>query len=330
MAVGDQKLKTLYLMKILFEETDEQHGITMEEIVNKLKELGIKTDRKVVYADLNVLRRFGMAIEGEQKNNNYYYRVVEREFELAELKLLVDSLQSAKFISQKKSNELIKKLEKLTSKTQAAQLERQVYVAGRVKSDNEKIFYNVDAIHNAIAKKVKIKFKYFNYNEKKQKVYHDKGAFKIVSPWAVTLAEENYYMIAYDSDAEQLKTYRIDKMEKSEVTDKPREGEKVFRNLNIAEYSNQRIRMYGGEVKKVILECHNDFAAVIIDRFGKNIVLKKSDEEHFTCKVDVAVSNQFISWVLSMNQGIKIIAPEEVVCDVKKKIKEFQKTYRQA
>ena len=328
MATGDSKLRLLYLMKILSEKTDSEHGLTMPEILSQLKMYGIETERKSIYRDIDALQTFGMNIVGEQEDRTYYYKVVSRDFELPELKLLVDSLQSARFISQKKSEALIKKLETLTSQHEAAQLNRQVFVSGRVKTDNEKLLYSVDAIHNAIARDSKLSFKYFQWDENKKKVYHNNGELFCVSPWAVTLSEENYYMIAYDPYSGKMKTYRIDKMESCEVSRERREGKKLFADMDIASYTNQRFRMYGGEVQDVVLRCKNSYASVIIDRFGRNIPLIRGEDEHFTCRINVAVSNQFISWVLSMNQGIEIIEPENVVERVRTLIGEFAETYK--
>ena len=186
MQSGNQKLKILYLMKILLEETDEMHSITMSEILSKLSSYGVKAERKSIYDDIECLKTYGLDIILEKEGNTYAYRVASRQFELAELKLLVDSVQSSKFITEKKSHQLIKKIEALASRHEASKLQRQVYTMERVKTENESIYYNVDQIHDAIASNVQITFQYFNWNANKQKVLRKNGAIYKVSPWALS------------------------------------------------------------------------------------------------------------------------------------------------
>jgi len=322
------KLKIVYLMKILLEKTDETHAITMPEIIASLEAYGVTAERKSLYSDIDLLRLYGMDIIGEQRDRAYYYQVVNRQFELAELKMLVDSVQSAKFITEKKSNALIKKIEGLASKYEASKLQRQVYVAERIKTDNEQILYNVDAIHNAIAENAQIEFKYFNWNVDKKPELRHNGEPYIMSPWALTLAEENYYVVCYDAEADMIKYFRVDKMLGISVTERHREGKDRFESFDIAAYAKKRFRMYDGEERKVTLLCKNSYANVIIDRFGKDIPMVKTDSEHFQATVSVAVSNQFLAWVLSMNEGMKLVAPEDVVNRVKDMIKEMSKQYK--
>ncbi len=208
MAKGtNQKLKLLYLMKILLEKTDEIHNITMPEILSSLDKYDVTAERKSIYDDLEALRVFGMDIIGEQRNKTYYYRVGKRDFELAELKLLVDAVQSSKFITARKTNDLIKKIEGLASKYEASQLQRQVYVTERIKTMNESIYYNVDKIHAAIGSNVKIKFQYFQWNVDKKMELRKNGEIYCISPWALSWDNENYYMIGYDCEAGIIKHY---------------------------------------------------------------------------------------------------------------------------
>ena len=324
---GCQKLKLLYLLKILMEETDEEKSISMAEIISELEKYGISAERKSLYTDLEQLRLFGIDVIGVSLGKNYVYHIGKRQFELAELKLLVDSVQSAKFITEKKSNELISKLESLSSKNEAKKLQRQVFVTERVKSDNEQILYNIDEIHNAIYDDSQISFQYFNWNEKKKKELRHGGALYVLSPWALTLTDENYYLVAYDDKAEMIKYFRVDKMVNIKATGEERKGLESFEKLDIVSYTKMRFRMYDGKESKVKLLCKNSYAGVIIDRFGKDIPILKTDEEHFTVTIKVAVSRQFFAWVLSMWEGIKIIEPKEVVLDVKKYIEDLKKQY---
>ncbi|SEV99996.1 helix-turn-helix transcriptional regulator [[Clostridium] fimetarium] len=328
MAKGtNQKLKLVYLMKILLEKTDETHSITMPEIISSLEAYDITAERKSIYADMEALRTYGMDIIGEQKNKTYYYHVGNRQFELAELKLLVDSVQASKFITAKKSNELIKKIEGFASKYEAKQLQRQVFVTERIKTMNETIYYNVDKIHAAIGTNVKIKFQYFQWNvDKKMELRHG-GEFYYISPWALTWDDENYYLIGFDSEANIIKHYRVDKMLKIELTEDKREGKEHFTQFDMAVYAKKMFGMFDGEEQTVKLEFENRFAGVVIDRFGKNVTVIKTDEEHFTVNVNVAVSGQFLAWVIALGDGSKIVGPESVVSRMRKEIERLNRIY---
>ena len=324
---SNQKLKLIYLMKILLERTDETHSITMSEIISALKSYGITAERKSLYDDIECLRTYGLEIIGTQEGRTYCYQVVNRQFELAELKLLVDSVQSARFITAKKTNELIKKIEGLASKYEASKLHRQVYVTQRVKTMNESIYYNVDAIHTAIAENSQITFRYFQWNVKKEMELRKGGARYRVSPWALSCDDENYYMIAYDDVEEKIKHFRVDKMLHIEMNGKKREGKQVFQSFDIAVYSRKMFGMYGGEEQLVKIQCVNELAGVIIDRFGKEISMIPVDGKHFTASVRVAVSRQFLSWVMALGEGAKIVGPEPVVEQVREETKRLMQQY---
>lgn len=309
---SNQKLKLLYLMKILLEKTDESHGMTMPEIVRALEQYGITAERKSLYMDLQLLQDYGMDIVGEKEGRYYRYHVAGREFELPELKLLVDAVQSSKFITERKSRELIGKLERLGSRYEAGQLQRQVYVSGRIKTMNESIYYNVDRIHNAVGRNVKIRFQYFQWNVDKEMQCRHGGKFYCISPWGVSWDSENYYMIGYDSEAEKIKYYRVDKMLKISETEEVREGQEVFQSFDMAGFSKKTFGMFAGEETYVKMECENRFAGIMIDRFGQDVPMVKIDEEHFTVTVNVAVSRQFLAWVISLGDGVRILSPDKV------------------
>ena len=325
----NQKLKLYRLAQIMLENTDDEHYITMPEIMEELGKYEVTADRKTIYADLRDLSVLGIEVEGEPIGNRYHYRVVNRPFELPELKLLVDSIQSSKFITEKKTNTLIKKLEKLVSKYDAQRLQRQVYVSGRIKTMNESIYYTVDAIHNAISENKKIKFQYFQWNVKKEMVLRKDGEPYIVSPWALTWDDENYYMVAIDSSDEKVKHFRVDKMLNIEFLDKPRLGGEKFsgQNADVGLYAKKVFGMFSGEEEIIKLECKNEMAGVIIDRFGKDTMFIPKDDEHFTANVKVIVSNQFISWIFSLGDGVKIVEPEDILEKVKTEVKRLSKQY---
>ena len=322
MKVGsNQKLKLLYLMKIFLEKTDENHRMTTPELIEALGAYDISVERKTIYADIENLRTFGLDIVGESEGRSYSYYVASRDFELAELKLLVDSVQSAKFITEKKSNALIKKIESLTSHHEAKQLQRQVYVRGRNKTSNESIYYNVDFIHSAIATNVQVRFQYFQWNVKKQQELRRDGKWYQISPWALTWDDENYYMVGFDSEAGQMKHYRVDKMLSLELSEEKREGEKLFQETDMVAYTKKLFGMFDGDQQRVHMQCKNELAGVVVDRFGKDVTMIQTDEEHFEVRVNVAVSGQFLGWVMSLGDRVRILEPEPVVEEMKKRIR---------
>ncbi len=324
---NNQKLKIVYLMKILLDKTDETHSITMQEIISLLETYGICAERKSIYSDIESLRLYGMDIIGEKQDRTFCYHIGNRRFELAELKLLVDSVQSAKFITAKKSNELIKKIEGLASKYEASQLHRQVYVAGRIKTMNESIYYNVDKIHAAIGENRRITFQYYQWDVHKKMVLRRDGALYEVSPWALSWDDENYYLIAFDSQENKIKHFRVDKMLHIEVTKDKREGKYHFRKFDMAAYARKTFGMYRGEEENVKLVCANELAGVMIDRFGKDFILIPVDEEHFTVNVRVAVSRQFLAWVIGLGEGVQIVEPQSVIDKMKQEIERLMNQY---
>ena len=324
---ANQRLKMLYLAKIMLDETDEDHYLDMRQIIDKLGQCGVSADRKSLYNDLTDLSDFGIDIEGVKKNKSFYYHVVGRQFELAELKLLVDLIQSSRFMTAKKSHELIAKLESLVSYHEASQLQRQVYVSGRVKTVNESIYYNVDVIHNAIAMNKQISFQYFQWNVDKEMELRHNGAFYLISPWGLSWDNENYYMMGFEEASGKIKHYRVDKMVKISLSDKERAGKENFEKLDMAAYANTSFGMFGGREEVIRLKVKNFLSGVIIDRFGKDIQMHSVDEEHFVCVVRVQVSPQFIGWLFALGDGIKVMSPESVVDEVKHFLKKISGQY---
>lgn len=323
----NQKFKLYRLAQIMLEKTDDEHYITMPEILSSLEAYGVTADRKSIYNDLRDLEVLGIEVEGEPVGGRYHYHVLNRPFELPELKLLVDAIQSSKFITERKTNALIKKLEQLVSQYEAVKLQRQVYVSGRIKTMNESIYYTVDAIHNAISENRKIRFQYYQWNVKKEMELRHGGAFYHISPWGLSWDDENYYLVGYDSEADTLKHYRVDKMLHIQMSDEKREGQEQFERLNMADYAKKSFGMFGGKEQKVKLLVKNELAGVMIDRFGKDIMMIPKEEKYFTVNVDVHISNQFLGWVFSLGDGVKIISPDEVVEQMKQEVERLQKQY---
>ena len=324
---NNQKLKILYLAKILLENTDVNHDMTLQEIIDQLAAYDVTAERKSLYDDLAQLDAFGIQIKKTQYGKTYHYKVSNRDFELAELKLLVDSVASAKFITEEKSDQLIKKIEHLASKQEASMLQRQVYVSGRVKSMNKDIMENVDAIHNAIAQNLKISFQYFQWNRKKEPELRRNGERYIISPWGLSWDDENYYLVGYDSQADMIKHYRVDKMLKIKVESARREGRNKFEKIDMAAYAKKMFGMFDGEEQTVEILCENGLAGVMLDRLGKDVPMLKVDEEHFRVVTKVAASNHFIHWVMALGSGAKITAPENLVKEVKEEIQRLSAQY---
>ena len=323
----NQKLKMLYLVKIFSEESDDNHYLTMQEIISKLAAYGVNADRKTIYQDIAELRDFGLDILTDKDGRNYYYYLGSRDFELAELKLLVDSVQSSKFISEHKSRDLIKKIESLASRHDASQLHRQVLIAGRVKTMNESIYYNVDKIHAAINADRQIKFRYYDWNLKKELEPRYDGMWYRLSPWALMWDDEMYYLVVYDAKHDKVTHYRVDKMKEISLLDEPREGKEAFKEFNLAKYTSSLFGMYVGDETKVTLEGDNSMVGVIIDRFGKDIIIIPVDKDHFQTVVTVAVSTHFLGWIMSLGGGVRIVGPDSVVAQMKDMIKDLSEQY---
>lgn len=323
----NQKLKLIYIIKYLMENTDENHKVTMADILRYLEGYEISAERKSIYADIEAIRDLGIDVVGEKTGRDFYYYVVSRDFEVAELKLLVDAIQSSKFITEKKSAELIKKLQGLVSVHEAKLLQRQLYVSGGTKTVNESIYYNIDALHNAIGGNHKIQFQYFQWNVKKEMELRKKGDFYEVSPWALLWEDENYYLIAFDSVHQEIRHYRVDKMLKISLVSENREGKEYFEKFNLAEYSKKNFGMFAGEEEMVKLEVHNRLIGVILDRFGTDVMIIPADAEHFRVNVKVSVSNQFFGWLFGLGSDVKILAPENVVKRMKEELGNINKLY---
>ena len=318
----NQKLKLLYLMRILLTQTDETHQLSVNELISKLADLDVSVERKTVYDDLEALKLFGLDIVME-KSKSYGYYIAGRDFELPELKLLADAVQSSKFITERKSLELIRKLESLASVYDAGKLRRQVFIQNRVKSMNESIYYSVDAMHEAIAEGKKISFKYFDYDIYKKRVFRRNGARYIVSPAALSWNEENYYLIAYSDDREGLTHFRVDRMNDVKRLDEKRSVSAA--DFNLADYTKKVFGMFGGEVTGVKLRVSNQLIGAVIDRFGKDIIMIADGEHHFTVNVSVALSPIFYGWLFQFGELCEVLAPQSLKDSLKSRAEELLK-----
>lgn len=319
----NQRQKLLHLAKMFYQKTDENHGLTVGEIIDYLDKYGISAERKSIYNDIKILQDFGFDID-KSKSKNVVYKLLSRNFELPELKLLVDAIQSSKFITEKKSFELINKLESLTSEYEGKLLQRQVVVNNRVKTMNEKIYYNTDNIYKAIADSKQITFDYYHwavdFDSKEKAVMKKKKNLYQVSPWVLAWDDENYYLIGYDSAESKVKHYRVDKMNKIQVIDKSRDGMDDFKRFNPATYSKRVFGMFGGEEIEVKLLFRNDLIGVVIDRFGKNVFLSKADEDSFFVTTKVNLSPQFYGWLFGFGDSVKVVSPQKVADEYTKRL----------
>ena len=307
-----QKLKPLYIMNYLLQNSDEEHPVTIKQIVEYLGAQGISAERKSIYDDIEALRFYGLDIIHVDAGRFQGYYVAQRNFELPELKLLVDSVQSSKFITHKKTMTLIRKIEKLASIHEAQLLQRQVYVKNRIKTMNESIYYNVDAIHDGISQDRKIQFKYFEYTVEKTRHYRKDGAFYVVSPYALTWDDENYYMVAFDSEAGIIKHYRVDKMTDISTLEEHRDGRDAFEALDMAVYARKVFGMFSGEDVTVRLRFENHLVGAVLDRLGQDVMIVRDGDDHFTVSAEVVVSPQFFAWVCGFGAAAQIIGPEHV------------------
>ena len=305
---ASQKRKLLYVMKLLTERSDEAHPLSMPQLLSALEAEGISAERKSVYDDLEVLRDFGLDII---KGPAGYY-VGQRDFELPELKLLVDSVQSSKFITQRKTLALIRKIESLASVHDARALQRQVYVRNRVKSMNESVYYHVDEISAAIGADRIIRFRYFEFTVDKERRFRRNGAQYEVSPFALLWDNENYYLLAWDDEAGQLRHYRVDKMTDIRAAGSPRKGKEAFAQVDMSAYTQHVFSMFGGEQRQVRLRFANHLAGAVLDRFGRELILVPDGDEHFIISVSAVVSPQFFAWVFGFGQEAEILSPPDV------------------
>ena len=323
---SNQKLKLLYLMQYLLQKSDESHPITIQQMIDELARYDIKAERKSIYDDLEALRLFGLDIVQTKSKTTGYY-VGARNFEIPELKLLVDSVQSSKFITEKKTLSLIKKIESLASIYDAQLLQRQVYVRNRVKSMNESVYYNVDEISNAITADKAIRFKYFDYTITKERKFRKDGAWYEISPLSLMWDDENYYMLGFDTDAGKIKHYRVDKMTEISALDRQRDGTEEFKSIDMPQYTKKVFGMFTGEEQTIRLRFTNHLVGSVIDRFGRDTMIISSDEEHFTVSVEVAVSPKFYAWLFGFGTEVEILSPDNVREEYAQRLQSLREMY---
>ncbi len=303
-------MKLLYILKLLEEKSDENHPVSTQQIIDYLDQQQIRAERKTVYSDIHTLEEFGYEIAARKGKESGYY-LKSRRFETAELKLLVDAVLASKFITAQKTKQLIKKLTDLSSVYDAGQLKRQLYME-RIKNENDQVYLNVDEIHRAIRENKKIAFYYYSWGKDKRLHARRNQKRYRISPFYLIWKDEYYYLVAYDSEAALTKYYRVDKMQDMEVLEENREGHEITGQVNPAEIASRDFSMFAGKNQSVTLFFPEEMIGVVIDRFGKDITIRQRDEELFSARVSVSVSQQFFGWISGFGGRIRIEMPLEV------------------
>ncbi|MGN0985391.1 MAG: helix-turn-helix transcriptional regulator [Candidatus Enterenecus sp.] len=320
---ANQKRKLPILAKLLLERSDEEHPVSTQEMLAELERWDISAERKSIYDDMEQLRQLGLDVQSRKGAGGGWF-IGQRDFELAELKLLVDAVQSSRFLTGKKSDTLIRKLEGLASVHQARQLQRQVYVDRRIKTMNESIFYNVDKLHTAIAANKVISFHYFEYNMKKERVLRREGGRYRVTPFGLIWDNENYYLAGWDELHRELRHYRVDKMTDIIISGTPGTDRGDW---NPEGYAGRHFGMYSGQPCALRLRCRAGLAGVVIDRFGQEVMLVPDGEDHFTVTVDVVASPPLWGWLFGLGNGVEILSPQWAAAEFKHRLEDLLKLY---
>lgn len=309
-----KKLALLYLRDLFLERTDKTHFVRMPEILDYLAERNVFIDRRTVYTDISILNQAGFEIIGVAEKGGYKYHHPSRLFDTAELKFLIDSIAASKFLTEKKSKELISKVKTLGSHFDNSALNRGVLSPKRIKSMNDKVFKNLDLLYTAISSNSQITFQYMRWNIQRKLEPQTSGQLYSASPYAVSLSDDNYYLIAFDSHTNTLRHYRIDKMKSIKLTNETRAGKDIFKTFDIVDYSRRTFGMFAVKEELVTLEAANYLIGVFIDRFGEAAAIRKNFENPDTsiAKVTVNVSPQFYGWLLGLGKDVTIISPKSV------------------
>ena len=306
----NQKLKIFYILDYLQKKSHQDHPVRASELMDMLKKQhNIVCDRKTVYSDIAALQDYGVDIVSLPGKNGGYY-IASRNFELPELKLLIDAVQSSRFLTARKSRELIEKLCSQCSVYDARLMRRDVLVSGRVKSMNETIYYNVDTIQEAIAHNQQIEFRYFDWGMDGKRHYRDRSYS--ASPYGLCQDHENCYLLAL-SPRHGVTSYRVDRMSDIHLSEEKRVPCPELTGKALTEHANRLFQMYAGEPTTVKLRFHRDLVNVVVDRFGRDTMLIPDGEDHFLFTVNVAVSPMFLSWVVGFGDKARILYPQSVI-----------------
>lgn len=311
MPVNRQKLKLLYLMRMLLEETDAERGLTMPQLIERLEELGVSAERKSVYRDLEALREFGLDVRTLSRQP-VEYAVVSREFAFPELLLLVDAVQSSRFLTQRKSDALVRSVKRLAPVRQRKLLDKRLHVEGRIKTQNESVFANVDRIQEAMARRRKISFLYFKYDAAKRRVMQHGGARYVETPVRLVYSDGYYYLVAYNEKHDGFPSYRVDRMDEIEVTDEPACRNVRVAGFDVEEMASRAFGMYDGEPVRATLLATDEAMGAVIDRFGEDVESLPAGEGLAHVYVAVAASPAFFGWLAQFGDRLRIEKPKSL------------------
>ena len=321
------KLRPFYVAKMLYEQTDEEHYLTIAQIMEQLeKDYGIITSRGTVGDDIKVLQEYGVDIAVEASTQKRYY-LIDRKFELPELKTLIDAVESARFIPKEKSSALVKKLGSLVSRYDSEKLVRNVDDENRIKATNEKVYYIMEALNDAINAQKKVSFQYFSYNVRKEQKAKNKGYTYVFSPYKLIWNGDYYYAVGYSEKHNGIGSFRVDRIAKQpEILEE--DAVKPPTNFDLNVYLNSMFRMYNGERKDIELVCDNDLMDAIIDKFGRDVTVFAHDMHSFRVVVNTSVGSVFYSWVFGFRGRVSIKSPEEVKNEYAQMIADVAKTLK--
>ncbi|MBQ7935812.1 MAG: WYL domain-containing protein [Clostridia bacterium] len=327
---ANQQQKLLRLQQIFLEETDETHGLTIADLIDRLEGFGIRAERKSLYENMDTLNACGMDILKERRGGKTVYYVADRTFEEAEVRLLADAVASSRFITVKKSEELLKKLTTLTSRHHGAELRRQLYVASRIKNMNETIYYVLDELNRAMHRNVSIQFCYYDWRLEKdqlKKTPRHNGRLYTLSPWQLLWQDELYYLIAYDHLSGQIRHYRVDRMGLITLTEEKRRGKEAFAKIRMEDYTSRLFGMFGGESRRVALTFPERLLDVMVDRFGKELHPSPAKEGFLKIRTEVIPSLPFYGWLFSLGPEVRLTEPEDLKETYKKYLQQQVDSY---
>lgn len=306
------KIKLLKIWEMLKQDTDEQHPLTTNQIIEKLQSAGIECDRKTLYQDIATLNAYGYEIIQKRGQHNNLYFVVDRTFDIPELRILMDAVQSASFITEKKTGEFIDKISALGGSNRAELLKKNIVAFNTTKHTNENIYYSIDKIDEAILADKKIIFKYFDYNLKGERVFRKDGHRYVANPVTMVFSNDNYYLVCYHDNHSTLTNYRIDRMTEVSILDTPINSEARPKGIDIGDYRKQAFSMFGGKPKNVSFEVATELIDVIYDKFGEKVGIIDLGDNKFKFTAEIQISNMFFGWCCSFGDKLKIIAPKEI------------------
>jgi len=330
---NSRKIKLLKLWELLKNETDESNPMDTVEIIDKLSKMGIDVDRKILYSDIELLNKYGFEVLKERSKRNRYY-VMDRSFNLPEVRILMDAVQASGFITEKKTEELIDKIASLAGSKRGEALKENIVRHSTVKSNNESIFYSVDTIISAIESGKKISFYYFSLNIKGEKLYRtvkdSPNTVKqyTVNPVYMVLDNDQYYLVCYDDKHMTPANYRIDRMDRVKITDEDITKNSVIESLDLAEHTRQMFGMYSGEVERVAFDIDRSLLDVVYDRFGSEVSIYETKDKAIRCKCNVQTGQMFIAWCCSFGKRLRVVSPPTLVKRVKQHLEDTIEAYK--